>query len=353
MRPPELKESDIEQPTLQDSANMDELDLALVNALQLRPRASWVDLARPLGSTATTLARRWDRLSSAGLAWVTASFGREFSRSRCIAYVMIRSDPRERSHVVEELARCPEAATIEVATGGHDINCDVLTRDLRELDRFLTGKVYGVRGISSVSVLLTTSLYLEGSRWRLRSLDQGQLSVLAKGTMSLPRGQHAIDLDGLDRSLLEHLAHDGRLSWAELSGLTGTSTATARRRLGRLMSSGIVAFRCEIAHPLAGWPIQASLLAQAPAADLDRICQGLAAWPECRFVAAVTGAANIYSTFWVRDLGELQRLEARTSNSFPSLTVLDRMVALSTPKRMGHLSDSEGRRVGTVPISPW
>jgi hypothetical protein len=29
------------------------------------------------------------------------------------------------------------------------------------------------------------------------------------------------------------------------------------------------------------------------------------------------------------------------------------MVALSTPKRMGHLCDGEGRRVGIVPISPW
>ncbi|WP_427017919.1 Lrp/AsnC family transcriptional regulator [Pseudarthrobacter sp. P1] len=146
--------------------------------------------------------------------------------------------------------------------------------------------------------------------------------------------------------------HDGRLSWAELASLTGAGTATARRRVNRLISSGIVTFRCEIAHSLAGWPIQASLLGQAPAAAVDRISQALTTCPECRFVATVTGTANIYSTFWVRDLGALQRLEARTSSNFPSLTVVDRMVALSTPKQMGHLCDQEGRRIGTVPISP-
>jgi DNA-binding Lrp family transcriptional regulator len=350
---PKLKETGVARDQAQESVIFGELDLALVNALQLRPRASWVDLAGPLGTTATTLARRWERLSTAGLAWVTASFGREFSRSRCLSYVMIRSEPRARTGVVEHLARCPEVATIEVATGGHDINSDVLTRDLRELDRFLTERVYGVPGVISVSILLTTSLYLEGSRWRLRSLDQGQMNVLTKSTMSLPQGQYVTDLDDLDRSLLGHLSRDGRLTWAELSSLTGASTATARRRVSRLISSGIMTFRCEIAHPLAGWPIQASLLAQAPAADVDRICQVLATWPECRFVAAVTGTANIYATFWVRDLGELQRLEAKTSINFPSVTVVDRMVALSTPKRMGHLCDQEGRRVGIVPISPW
>lgn len=348
-----LKEKDKFEQPLPESVILGELDLALVNALQLRPRASWVELAGPLGTTATTLARRWERLSKAGLAWVAAAPGREFGRSRCISYVMIRSDPNARSHVVENLAQWPEVATIEVATGGHDINIDVLTRDLRELDRFLTEKVFSAPGVTSVSILLTTSLYLESSRWRLRSLDQGQLNVLNKGTMSLKQANYAIDLDELDRSLLDHLVHDGRLSWAELAWLTGASTATARRRVNRLISSGIVTFRCEIAHSLAGWPIQASVLAQAPAVDVDSICRVMATWPECRFVAAVTGTANIYATFWVHDLGGLQRLEANTSSKLPSLTVVDRMVALSTPKRMGHLCDQEGRRIGIVPISPW
>lgn len=339
--------------SLSDSITLSELDLALVNALQLRPRASWVELAKPLGTTATTLARRWERLSAAGLAWVAAAPGPEFGRSRCISYIMIRVEPNARKRVVDDLAQWSEVATIEVATGGHDLNVDVLTHDLRELDQFLTDKVFDIPGINSVDILLTTALYLESSRWRLRSLDKGQLSVLNGGTMSLKKSHHAIALDDLDRALLDHLVHDGRLSWAELAALTGASTATARRRVTRLISSGIVTFRCEIAHSLAGWPIQASLLAQAPGEDLDSICQTLSTWPECRFVAAVTGTANIYATFWVHDLGSVQRLEAETRGTMPSLTVVDRMVALSTPKRMGHLCDLEGRRIGIVPISPW
>ena len=348
-----MKENIIFDHTLQESDTPGELDIALVNALQLRPRASWVELARALGSTATTLARRWERLSKKGLAWVTAAPGRELLRNQCLSYVMIRSEPNARSGVVDNLAHCPEVATIEVATGGHDINVDVLTRDLRQLDRFLTEKVYCFHGVASVSILLTTSLYLESSRWRLRALDQCQLKEINKGAMSQRQANYAIDLDELDRSLLSHLVRDGRLNWAELACLTGASTATARRRVSRLISTGIVTFRCEIAHALAGWPIQASLLAQAPAVDVDSICRVLATLPECRFVAAVTGAANIYATFWVRNLGTVQRLEASTSSKLPSLTVVDRMIGLSTPKRMGHLCDQEGRRIGIVPISPW
>ncbi|KAF2777014.1 hypothetical protein STPH1_1673 [Streptomyces sp. OM5714] len=45
---------------------------ALVDALQLQPRASWTDLGRVLGVNASTVARRWERLSSSGLAWMAA-----------------------------------------------------------------------------------------------------------------------------------------------------------------------------------------------------------------------------------------------------------------------------------------
>ncbi|MFC7564574.1 AsnC family transcriptional regulator [Actinomadura namibiensis] len=54
---------------------MDELDLALVNALQLDPRAPWSRLSGPLGVDAATLSRRWSRLTESGAAWVTCVAG--------------------------------------------------------------------------------------------------------------------------------------------------------------------------------------------------------------------------------------------------------------------------------------
>ena len=56
----------------QDSAkDVDELDLAVVNCLQLSPRASWTLVGEALDVDPVTVARRWQRLSSAGIAWVS------------------------------------------------------------------------------------------------------------------------------------------------------------------------------------------------------------------------------------------------------------------------------------------
>ncbi|WP_328332421.1 MULTISPECIES: Lrp/AsnC family transcriptional regulator [unclassified Streptomyces] len=338
---------------MRETVTTSELDLALVNALQLRPRASWSELAPLLGVTAGTLARRWERLTGEGLAWVYAAPGREFSRNRCSAFVLLRCLPRDRPRLMAELSALPEAVTIELTGHGTaDLLLDVLAPDLTALSRFLSEKLDPMPGITSVTCLFATSLYVEGSRWRLRSLAPAQLTALGSPAAV---GEHArtLALDAVDRALLDELVRDGRLGLAELAERTAASPATVRRRLRRLTDSSVLTFRCDIASALAGHPVPVSLLGQVPARDIGTVHRTLAALPECRLVAAVTGPANIFVTLWVHDLGDIQRRETALCARLPTLTVTDRIVGLHTVKRMGHLLDAEGRRVGVQPIAPW
>ncbi|WP_406416131.1 hypothetical protein OH809_40155 [Streptomyces sp. NBC_00873] len=79
-----------------------------------------------------------------------------------------------------------------------------------------------------------------------------------------------------------------------------------------------------------------------PARDIGAVHRTLAALPECRLVAAVTGPANIFGTLWVHDLGDIQRRETALCARLPTLMVTDRIVGLHTAKRMGHLLDEAG-----------
>ena len=49
------------------SNTLDEFELELIHALQLRPRAEWAELAHPLGVSSATVARRWRSLRERGL----------------------------------------------------------------------------------------------------------------------------------------------------------------------------------------------------------------------------------------------------------------------------------------------
>ncbi|MGY1433900.1 hypothetical protein [Streptomyces reniochalinae] len=96
-----------------------------------------------------------------------------------------------------------------------------------------------------------------------------------------------------------------------------------------------------------------TFLGRAPARDLNAVHRTLAALPECRVVAAVTGPDNVLATLWLPGVGDIQRRETALCARLPSLTVTDRIVGLRTVKRMGHLLDEQGRRLGTRPIRPW
>ncbi|MBO1332202.1 Lrp/AsnC family transcriptional regulator [Streptomyces sp. VRA16 Mangrove soil] len=339
---------------MSETVTVSELDLALVNALQLRPRASWTELASPLGVTASTLARRWERLTELGLAWVYAAPGREFSRTRCTAFVLLRCRPGSRADLADRLCAFDEVVTVELTgPGSADLLLDVLASDLPALTRFLTARLEPLPGLVSVDCLFATSLFVEGSRWRLRSLAPTQLTALGTAGAGAPEPTPTLELDAVDRALLDALVRDGRLGLAALAERSASSPATVRRRLRRLTDSGVLTFRCDMATELAGRPLPVSLLGRAPARDIPTVHRTLAALPECRLVAAVTGTANIFTTLWVHDLGDVQRREAALCARLPTLTVTDRIVGLHTVKRMGHLLDADGRRTGVRPIRPW
>jgi DNA-binding Lrp family transcriptional regulator len=335
------------------SVAVSELDLALVHALQLRPRAPWTDLAPLLGSTAVTLARRWERLTAQGLAWVSAVPGTAFSRSGCTAFVFLRCPPAARRRLADRVARLTEAVTVELLTPGHtDLMLDVLTPDIPAMHRFVSEELVALPDVLDVECVLATSLYTEGSRWRLRSLDPSQLSALGRSDTPDATGSAAFDLS-LDHALLDALVRDGRTRLADLAALTGRSTATVRRRLGRLTASGIIAFRCDMAPAVSGLPVSVTFRGRATANDVNRLHRTMAALPECRLLAAVTGSSNVLATYWVRDIGSVQQRETAACARLPSLEVTDRVLGVRTVKRMGHLLDDEGRRLEVCPIRPW
>lgn len=340
---------------MSESVTVSELDLALVHALQIRPRAPWTDLASLLGTSAVTLARRWERLTGEGLAWISAVPGPAFSRGGCTAFVFVRCAPAARESLAEQVARLREAVTVElIAPGRADLMLDVLAPDLAAVHRFVDRELAVLPEVLDVECVFATSLYTEGSRWRLGSLDASQLAVLGRRPDAGDGvGTHVTNLGGLDRALLDALARDGRSRFADLADLTGSSAATVRRRLSRLTASGIVALRCDVAPAVSGLPVSVTFRGRAAVNDVNRLHRTLAALPACRLLAAVTGSANVLATYWLRDVGSVQQRKTAICAQLRDLDVTERVLGTRTVKRMGHLLDADGRRVGFRPIRPW
>ncbi|WP_367127989.1 Lrp/AsnC family transcriptional regulator [Saccharothrix sp. HUAS TT1] len=332
---------------MQDSLTPDETDLKLVHALQAAPRATWHEVGRSLGIDPVTAARRWQALVDAGSARVTAyPEVRRWAEDHCNAFIELDLEPTARAHAVEVLSRVPQVASISVISSGRDLFLTLLTPDLATLSHVVLDRLHGLPGLRRTRTHTVTTVYGEGSHWRLGALEPGR-----PGGRSRPRGSRPV-WKPHHREVLRAL-DDGRRPAAGIAARTGRSGSTVRRWLNEMVGGGLLSLRCEVAQPVTGWPIAATFWARVPPDELDRTATALTELPEVRLCAAVTGADNLVLTLWLRSLGDIQRLEAELARRLPALTLTDRAVTLRAVKRMGCLLDERGRITDVVPIDPW
>ncbi|WP_448616132.1 Lrp/AsnC family transcriptional regulator [Modestobacter sp. URMC 112] len=328
------------------SVALDEDDLALVEALQRDPRAPWTTVADLVGTNAVTASRRWERLRSSGAAWVTGTPGPGSHHAQVLAYVEVTCLPSLKTRVAQQLAADAHALSVDITAGGRDLLLTVAAVDLPTLGRYLLERLDRVPGVTATRARIATRLYAEGSTWRLGVLPP------AGASGAMPAIRPAV-LDDVDRELMSALGEDGRASFATLAQATGISQPTARRRVDRLVSSGAVLLRTDVAAPLAGLPVMVVLSADAPAGRLDDVAARLGRLRQVRLSATLAGTPSLLVIAWLSSLEEVHRFEQDLVHQVPQADVVDRLVVLRTVKRMGRLLDPDGRATGTVAMDVW
>lgn len=326
-----------------------ERDLELIHGLQIAPRASWVDAARILGSTPAAVAARWDRLRTAGIAWITAHPGAR-TPGTLIAFVEVDCLPGRKPAVVSSLCADPRVLTVEESARGGDLLLTVTTPDLTALSRFVLDDLEGVGGVQRHRTHLAKRLHHEAMSWRVGALDADQRSAFA-ALNPPPEESWTTPLPHSMEPLVEALARDGRTSAAEMARLTGRKPATVRRQLGRLIGSGVLSFRCELAQGYSRWPVNCNYFARVPPRELERTVASLTTLPELRLCVSTTGQTNLMFGVWVGSTADLLDLEHRLGAQLPWVQVLDSAVTLRTAKRMGWMLDEYGAATGEVVVS--
>lgn len=340
------------------NSSFDEQDLALLHVLQISPRISWAAAARVLGSTPATLTARWRRLLSEGMAWVTVHPGRHLT-GVTVAFVDVDVAPGERADVIRALCEDSRAATVEETASGRDLLVTAIVPDKDSLTRFTLDELPDLRGVRRVNARVATQIHWEGSRWRLDALDRNQRSMLQRdGDRQRADRQDVHRRDRADVALppkdygplVQALTRDGRRSAADLARITGRKPATVRRQVARLVASGEVSFRCEIAQLRSRWPYLCTWFARVPMRELHRTVRSLTTLPGLRLCASVTGDADLVFALWAGSPGELVELERRMSEKLPWMTLEESVLQLRVPKRMGWILDSAGRSTGRVVV---
>ncbi len=328
-----------------ESGDPTEVDLALLGALEVNPRADWAAVGAALDLSPTTVARRWAALTRTGDAWVTIAPGQRFTEEAGCAFVFLAIAPRHLEDAIADLAFCPAMATMSRVTGTYDLMIDAFGASLSALLTDLGRALAGVRGILRKEIVVATRTHRHGTQWRSGTIAREQARTLRPEQQAVPAARRRIEIQ-----LVDVLTQDGRMSWEALGAALGRSAQTARRQTTALLGREVLTLRCDRARRFDAPRREASFLVTAPAPHLDEAARFFADLPSCRLSTEVLGPYNLVATLWVRDLSELQNIETDLVTRAPGTIVHERTLSVRTDKRLGHLLDADGRSTAVVPI---
>jgi len=115
---------------------VDEIDIAIIRALQRDARANFADIARDCGVSTDTISKRFRKMKRTGIIRGTTillnpkSFGHD-----CIAIIGIDVSYPHLEKVVELIRRIPEIVFCTTSMGKHDIFCIAVLRNIGRLSQ--------------------------------------------------------------------------------------------------------------------------------------------------------------------------------------------------------------------------
>ncbi len=145
--------------------DLDAYDNQIIGCLRKDGRMSVRDLAAVTGLTEPNVRARLRRLEDTDTIHITAMVNIDKLGRHFMAPVGIRVKGRGAEIVGRDLANIPEVVTVTLVTGSCDIELQVLTHTLEELDRVISREIPAVRGVAKVESSLALEIAKYESHW--------------------------------------------------------------------------------------------------------------------------------------------------------------------------------------------
>ncbi|QIS11006.1 Lrp/AsnC family transcriptional regulator [Nocardia arthritidis] len=314
---------------------LDDVDLDLVAALQLAPRAPVNVLAEVIGSSPSTITRRMTRLREENLLRVIGRLDWPLFATAYPRLVWLRCLPGQVHEVAARIAELPQVQTIIVTTGSADLYCSVYPLIGTDVLDLLTRRLPGLPGLVSVESQLVLRAEKVGHSWRLPRLTRAQETQLSAHGVRItePRATRLSELGELELRAVELLAADGRVSAAEVARELDISRSAAYRLTQSLLESGTVSPRVEIEPAALGHRLEAIFALTAEPSAIPEILDRLGRHPSARLVAMVAGSASVVHTAVFRDEQELAEFITAELGGYPGITAVDTRIAVQVVRR--------------------
>jgi len=157
-----IQGSAVRRPTL------DDLDKAIIKALQADGRRPYAQIGRQLEVPEATVRQRAERLISRGIVQVVGVTDPLAMGFQQPALIGLKVDPGRLERVADQIAELDEVTYVVITAGRYDLFCEVVCEDNEHLLRVLTESFAGIEGIRSTETLVELRFVKESYQWGAR-----------------------------------------------------------------------------------------------------------------------------------------------------------------------------------------
>lgn len=325
---------------------LDDVDQRLLHALQVEPRASWRELAPIVGRDAATLTRRWERLQSAGLAWVTGHRRRPLT-----AMVEIDCAPEGLALAAADLAVDPAVITLDHCSGKRSLVALVGVADLEALSDYVTQTLGAIGGVRAVHVHPVNEIIVSGEAWRTGALNMSEAARIRPPRPPRPRAARVVQA-GLRDAIEAELWLDGRTPSRVIARRHGYTEQRVSDAIAVLRRSRELIFRTDVARSVTSSPIYAWYFVEAPAESIAGMRASLIGVPEVRVAFTSPSSCNLILAVWLRKLSDLDRFESALASAVLGGRIGDRSVVLRMHRQLARVLGPGARALRVAPHPP-
>lgn len=138
-------------------------------------------------------------------------------------------------------------------------------------------------------------------------------------------------MDGLDRTIIEHLLEDGRATYAAIGSAVGLSSPAVKRRMDKLVADGVIrGFSAVISPEQLGWATEAYVeLHCSGNVSPEELHRSLVQIPEVHGASTVSGKADALLHILASDVRHLERALERVRVDVTNVEHTDTAIVLS------------------------
>jgi Lrp/AsnC family transcriptional regulator for asnA, asnC and gidA len=147
---------------------LDDLDKAIIKALQLDGRRPYAQIGRELKVPEATVRQRAERLISRGVVQVvgvTDPLAMGFGQP---AFIGLHVDAGRIEEVADAVASLDEVTDVVITAGRFDMICEVVCEDNEHLLRVLADQLARIDGVRSTETMVELRFVKESYRWGTR-----------------------------------------------------------------------------------------------------------------------------------------------------------------------------------------